>query len=360
MKIKQREEIKDILAYEPGKPVEDVKREYGIDNVIKLASNENPFGCSPKAKEAIKQAVDNLAIYPDGNSTILRETISKKFNIPFECVLPSCGSDEMIDIISRAYLSHGDEVIMADITFPRYITATKIMGATPVVVPLKDFKYDLASMKDKINSKTKLIWLCNPNNPTGTIFTDSELESFLEGIDESVLVVYDEAYNEYADHENYPRNSVDLVKNNSNIVVLRTFSKAYGLAALRVGYTMASSEIIDALNRVRGPFNVNLLAQEAAVAALNDDEFLNESINKNLEGKKFLYNEFDKLSVKYVKSYANHIFLDSGFPAGEVFENMQKLGVIIRPMGGTYIRVTIGSEEENRAFIDCFKKVTNR
>lgn len=360
MKIKQREEIKDILAYEPGKPIEDVKREYGIDNVIKLASNENPFGCSPKAKEAIKKAVENLAVYPDGNSTILRETISKKFNIPFECVLPSCGSDEMIDIISRAYLSHGDEVIMADITFPRYMTVTKIMGATPIIVPLKDFKYDLDAMKAIINDKTKLIWLCNPNNPTGTIFTDKELSEFLEGIPDNILVVYDEAYNEYADHEDYPRDSVNLIEKYPNVVVLRTFSKAYGLAALRVGYTMGSNEIIDALNRVRGPFNVNLLAQEAAVAALNDDEFLNLSVKKNLEGKKFLYNEFDKLGIKYVKSYANHIFLDSGFPALEVFENMQKLGVIIRPMGGTYIRVTIGSEEENKYFIDCFKKVTNR
>ncbi|MEG0372141.1 MAG: histidinol-phosphate transaminase, partial [Clostridium sp.] len=272
----------------------------------------------------------------------------------------SCGSDEMIDIISRAYLSHGDEVIMADITFPRYITAAKIMGSTPVVVPLKDFKYDLNSMKDKINSKTKIIWLCNPNNPTGTIFTDKELEDFLKGIPENILVIYDEAYNEYAEHENYPRNSIDLVKNNSNIVVLRTFSKAYGLAALRVGYTMADNEVIDALNRVRGPFNVNLLAQEAAVAALNDDKFLEESINKNLEGKKFLYSEFDKLGVEYIKSYANHIFLDSGCPAGKVFEDMQRLGVIIRPMGGTYIRVTIGNEEENKAFIECFKKATNR
>ncbi|MEG0371174.1 MAG: histidinol-phosphate transaminase, partial [Clostridium sp.] len=278
MEIKCREEIRDILAYEPGKPVEDVRREYGIEKVIKLASNENPFGCSQKAKEAIKDSVDSLSIYPDGNSTILRETISKKFNVPFECILPSCGSDEMIDIIARTFMNHGDEVIMADITFPRYIAATKIMGATPVVVPLNDFKYDLIGMKKMITDKTRLIWLCNPNNPTGTIFTSNELKDFIKDVPSNVLVVYDEAYNEYVECEEFPRNTFELMNTYPNVIVMRTFSKAYGLAALRVGYTVASASIIDALNKVRGPFNVNLLAQVAAVASLEDEEFLYKCI----------------------------------------------------------------------------------
>lgn len=357
MSVQFRPEIKDLVPYKPGKPIEDVKREYNLTDVIKLASNENPLGYSPKAKEAMIKALEELNLYPDGNATDLKQAIAKKFNLSPDQILPSSGSDEMVDILSKTFLNAGDEVIMADVTFPRYEATAKMMGATPVIVPLKDFTYDLDGMRAAITEKTKLIWLCNPNNPTGTMFTERALIDFLEAVPKNIVVVYDEAYNEYVTRDDYPKNSLKLLDKYSNIVIMRTFSKIYGLAALRVGYTMAAPEIIMNLNKVRGPFNVNTLAQVAAIAALEDDAFIEESYRVNKEGKEYLYKAFDEMGVWYAPSETNHIFIDTKKDCNEVFVALQSKGMIIRPMGGTYIRVSIGTAEQNQRFIELFKEL---
>ncbi|MTI69439.1 MAG: histidinol-phosphate transaminase [Firmicutes bacterium] len=357
MSINFRKELDELSAYKPGKPIEDVKKEYGLDKVIKLASNENPLGTSPKVTEALKSEIENLAIYPDGNATLLKETIAKSLNIKPTQVLPSSGSDEMVDMISKTFLDKDDEVIMADITFPRYISTAKMMGAKPVVVPLKDWTYDLDGMKEALTDKTKLIWLCNPNNPTGTMFTEEKLLNFLKEIPKDVVVVYDEAYREYVTREDYPHDSMKLLKDYPNIIIMRTFSKMYGLAALRVGYTMASEEIIENINKIRGPFNVNRLAQIAAISALKDSEFVNKCYEVNKEGKEYLYKEFDNMKLEYAPSETNHIFVNVDKDAQEVFVELQKRGMIIRPITGTWIRVSIGTMNQNKLFIKLLKEV---
>jgi len=357
MTIKFREEIKDLEAYKPGKPIEDVKREYGLDEVIKLASNENPLGSSHKAIEAVKKAAENLAIYPDGNATLLKESLAEKLGVKVTQILPSSGSDEMVDIIAKTFINKDDEVIMADITFPRYITTTKMMGGKPIVVPLKNWTYDLNGMREAITEKTRLIWLCNPNNPTGTMFTEEKLIEFLDNVPENVIVVYDEAYREYVTRDDYLKNSIKLLDKYSNVIILRTFSKAYGLAALRVGFAISSEEIIHNMNKIRGPFNVNKMAQVAAVAALKDQDFIQKTYGVNKKGKEYLYQEFDKLGLEYAPSETNHIFVNVEKDANEIFVELQKRGMIIRPIIGTWIRVTIGTEEQNKLFIKLLKEV---
>ncbi|NLK42959.1 MAG: histidinol-phosphate transaminase [Tissierellia bacterium] len=352
MSIRYREEIKNIQPYKPGKPIEDVKREYNIEKVVKLASNENPLGCSPKVKEAIINAVDKLAIYPDGNHTELKNILAKKHKVKADNILPSSGLDEMIDMIAKTFIGKNDEAIMADITFPRYAQTTEIMGGRPVIVPLKEFSFDLNGILEKISPRTKVIWICNPNNPTGTMITEREFVEFLDKVPSNILVISDEAYREYVTKDDYPFNSIDLTKKYENLLIMRTFSKAYGLAGIRVAYTIGNKEILQYINRVRGPFNVNSLAQVAAIAAIEDEEFLKKSYEINLQGKNFLYEEFDKLKLHYVPSETNHILVNVGRDGQEVFIEMQKRGVIIRPVMGNYIRVSIGTMDENKMFIE--------
>ncbi|KPU26525.1 histidinol-phosphate aminotransferase [Caloranaerobacter sp. TR13] len=357
MTLTFRDELKDLQAYKPGKPIEDVKREYGLEKVVKLASNENPLGCSPKAIEAVKKAAENLALYPDGNATLLKETLAEKIGLKTTQILPSSGSDEMVDIIAKTFINKNDEVIMADLTFPRYITTTKMMGGKPVIVPLKDWTYDLDGMKKAITNKTKLIWLCNPNNPTGTMFTEEKLLDFLKSVPNNVVVVYDEAYNEYVTRDDYPRNSIKLLEEYPNLIVLRTFSKIYGLAALRIGYALASEEIIHNMNKIRGPFNVNKLAQVAALAALEDEDFIKKSYELNKQGKEYLYKEFENLGLEYAPSETNHIFVNVKRDTNEVFIELQKKGMIIRPIKDTWVRITIGTPEQNELLIKLLKEV---
>jgi len=355
-----REELKNLTAYKPGKPIGDVQREYGLDEVIKLASNENPLGCSPRVIEAIKKAVDNLALYPDGNSTLLKEALANKLGLKENQILPSSGSDEMVDLISKTFVNKGDEIIMADITFPRYIDTTRMMGGTPVIVPLKDWTYDLNGMFNAITDKTRIIWLCNPNNPTGTMFTEERLLNFLNNVSKDIIVVYDEAYNEYVTREDYPRDSIRLLDKYPNLIVMRTFSKIYGLASLRIGYTMASEEIIHNINKVRGPFNVNTLAQAGALAALEDEDFVKKSYDLNKAGKEYLYKEIEDMNLEYAPSETNHIFINVNKDASEVFVELQKRGMIIRPITGTYIRATIGTKEQNEILVKLLREVLNK
>lgn len=349
-----------MQPYKPGKPIEDVQREYELERVIKLASNENPLGCSQKVKEKLIESLDNLSIYPDGNATNLKEALSKKLDVSVDEILPTSGADEMIDLISKTLVSQGDEVIMADITFPRYISTTKMMGGVPVIVPLKDYTFDLNGMLDKITDKTKVIWICNPNNPTGTMVTEDELVSFFDKVPKNIVIAYDEAYREFVTRDDYPMDSIKFVKRYPNILVMRTFSKAYGLAGLRVGYTVGNKEITENINKVRGPFNVNSLALLAAITALEDEDFIKKCYDVNLEGKNYLYEQFKKMGFFFPPSETNHIYVNVEENGQEVFIELQKRGVIIRPMGGTFIRVSIGTMEENKIFIERLKEVLGR
>ncbi len=360
MSMSYRKEIRDLKPYKPGKPIEDVKREFNLDKVVKLASNENPLGCSEKAKKAIIDSLDNLSIYPDGNVTILKEALAKKYNLSTKEILPSSGADEMIDLIAKTFLEEDDEVIIADVTFPRYIATTKMMGGKPIIVPLKDYTYDLEGMLEAITEETKLIWLCNPNNPTGTMVTEKEVLEFLDKVPSNVVVAYDEAYRDYVTKEDYPENSIEFMKKYPNVIVMRTFSKAYGLAGIRVGYVVANEDIVENIDKVRGPFNVNSLGQVAAVAALEDEEFIKEVYNMNLEGKKYLYKELENMGLFFPPSETNHIFVDVEKDGNKVFEEMQKRGVIIRPMAGTFIRISIGTMEENKLCIEVLKEVLKK
>jgi histidinol-phosphate aminotransferase len=360
MKLPFRKTLDNITAYKPGKPIEDVQREYGLTHVDKLASNENPLNCSPLVIEAVREAAANLSIYPDGNATELKKAIAGFYGVKETEVMPTNGSDEMVSMLAETFLNPGDETIMADITFTSYIIAARMVDAKVVIVPLKNFKLDLDGMAKAITEKTKLIWLCNPNNPTGTMFTEAELTDFMAKVPENVVVVYDEAYVEFVTSPDYPKDSYKLYQKYPNMIVMRTFSKAYGLAGLRVGYSFAKEEILQNINKIRKAFNVNRLGQVAAVTALKDQEFVEKVFTVNKEGKEYLYKRFDEMGIKYVPTEANYVFTDVGRDCNEVFVELQKRGVIIRPIKDSFIRVTIGTMQQNERFIEQLKEVLGK
>ncbi|MFT9847577.1 histidinol-phosphate transaminase [Aneurinibacillus sp. REN35] len=347
--------IVNLPVYEPGKPIEDVKRELGLTEVIKLASNENPFGSSPKVKEAIIAELDLLPIYPDGACLELRSAVASFLTVEEQSLIFGNGSDEIVMLIARAYLEAGVNTIMAAPTFSVYKTNAVIEGAEVIEVPCINGAHDLDAMAARINEQTRVVWVCNPNNPTGLMIEEEELVSFLERVPEHVLVVLDEAYVEYVKSTSFPK-SIDLLATYKNIIVLRTFSKIYGIAALRVGYGIASPEIVDKLNRVREPFNVNHLAQKAAVAALSDQEFVSRCRTANAEGLAQVYAELDALGVPYYPSETNFVYMMPERASKELFEEMLRQGVIIRAFPQA-IRVTIGSREQNEKMLAALKSV---
>lgn len=358
--VKPKPNIVHLPVYEPGKPIEDVKRELGLSDVIKLASNENPFGCPPKAKEAIIREIENIGIYPDGASQELAAALSAHLGVGTNQLIFGAGSDEVILMIARAYLSPGDETIMASHTFPQYRHNAEVEGAKVIEVPLVDGKHDLPGMLAKVGPRTKVVWICNPNNPTGTIVTKDEVQSFLEQIGPNVLVVLDEAYCEYITDEQYP-DGIQLLKAHPNLVLLRTFSKIYGLASLRIGYGIGHPDVIRSINQVREPFNTSRFAQAAAVAAIADREFIEVCRRRNREGLAYLNREIARLGLKAFPAYGNFIMIDTGKPAERVFDGLLRRGIIVR--GGhklnfpTMIRVTVGSQEQNEKFISALEQV---
>lgn len=358
MNVKHRNEINNMRPYIPGKPIEDVQRELGLDHVVKLASNENPLGCSPKAKAAITENFDEIALYPDGNTGKLRTALSEHLKLAEDQLIFGAGSDEIIGIIAKVFLNPGEELLTSDQSFPRYDSAAQLMGGTIVKVPMTNYTYDLVRMKEYVNDKTKIVILANPNNPTGTHFTNDSLVDFLNFIPDHVMVVLDEAYYEYVDADDYPR-SLELLEKHSNLVILRTFSKAYGLASLRVGYGMASPEIVELLNRVRNPFNVNTLAQVAAIASLKDQDFVQNAVALNSQVKEYMYSEFEKMGIRFLATQANFTMFDAKRPSDLLFEKLQEEGYIIRPAFGVpnWVRVTLGTMEQMKGFIDVLKKV---
>jgi histidinol-phosphate aminotransferase len=356
MALPFRDVIDNISPYVPGKPISDVQRELGLSNVIKLASNENPFGCSPKVKQAIAEGLPEINLYPDGNATLLRESLARHYSLDPEQFVFGAGSNEIISFIAQLFLNPGDESIYPQPSFVWYDTAVRAVGAAPVIIPLKDFTVDLDAMKSAITEKTKIIWICNPNNPTGTIITSKQQEEFLDSVPPNVVVVLDEAYYEYAKGEDFPE-SVPLLKKYPNIIVLRTFSKVYGLASLRVGYGIASTEIISYLNRLRPPFNINTLAQKAAIAALEDQSFVSNVVSETKKGLLALYDAFDRLGLRYVKSRANFIWVETPYQSGEIFQMLLRKGVIVRPFMNNWLRITVGTEEENRILVKSLEEI---
>ena len=358
-----RKGILRIASYIPGKAIEEVQKEFGAKRWIKLASNENLLGPSPKAVAAIRKELPNIYLYPEGPCTLLRKALAEKFGISEKEVVISNGADNLILMIANAFVNEGDEVMMADPTFSVYTNVTQMMGGKPIKVRLKDFTHDLDAMLKRVSRKTKLIFVCNPNNPTGTTVSLEAFNRFLSRVPERVIVVLDEAYGDFAEEAFYP-NGLDYIKERRQVIVLRTFSKIYGLAGLRIGFALGREDFVDCLYQVRDPFPVHRLAQVAAVAALNDEDHAVRSIQLVYEGKRFLYNELDRMGLSYVPSQANFILIDFERDSEKVFQDFLREGIIIRPGKvwgySTFARVTIGRVEDNRRFIRALKKILNR
>jgi histidinol-phosphate aminotransferase len=362
MKIERltRKGILKIESYIPGKSIEEVEKEFGVKKWVKLASNENLLGPSPKAIAAIRKELSKIYLYPEGPCTVLRKALAKKFAISEKMVVISNGADNLILMIANAFVNEGEEVVMADPTFSVYTNATQIMGGKPIKVKLKGFTHDLDAMLKKVNRRTKLIFICNPNNPTGTTVSLEAFNSFLSRLSNRVIVILDEAYGDFVEDAFYP-NGLDYLREKRQVIVLRTFSKVYGLAGLRIGFALGRENLIECLYQVRDPFPVHRLAQVAAVAALNDEGHAIKSIQSVYEGKRYLYKELDRLGISYVPSQANFIFIDFEKDIAEIFQALLKEGVIIRPgkVWGypTFARVTVGRMEDNRRFIKALKKI---
>jgi histidinol-phosphate aminotransferase len=353
------EYIRTLMAYAPGKPIEEVEREYGISNSVKLASNENPLGPSPKALRAMRDKADQLHLYPDGDCFYLKSALSKRLAIEADSLIFGNGSNELIELAVRTFMRPGDEAVMARQAFVVYPLVVQAAGGVSKLVPLRDFTHDLSAMAGAIGPKTRIVFLANPNNPTGTIYRRSEWESFLSQLSPEVLVIVDEAYFEYVSDSEYP-DSLQYRYQGKALLTLRTFSKLYGLAGLRIGYGIGQKEIVGLLHRVRQPFNVNAAAQWAALAALEDHEHVRQSLDLNREGMQYLTNQIAKLGLEQVPSQANFLLVRVG-NGNDVFERLLAQGVIVRPLAvyefPDYVRVTVGTMEENRKFIEALQKV---
>ena len=354
------EHILGIAPYEPGKPIEELERELGLTDVIKLASNENPLPPSERVLKAITEALSHLNRYPDGSGYYLRQALAKRHHVTAEHLILGNGSNDLIELVVRAFLRPGDEAVIPHPSFVVYPMIVQAAGGIRVVVTLKDQRLDLEAMARAITPLTKLVFIANPNNPTATIVTADEVEQLMARVPDRVIVVFDEAYVEFAQGPDFP-DSLAYMQQGRKVIVLRTFSKAASLAGLRVGYAIGDPDCMGLLNRIRQPFNVNSLGQVGALAALADDSHILECLRMIEAGRHYLYDEFAAMGVRYTPSRANFILVDVGRNASDVFHWLLKEGVIVRPMTSfgmeSYLRVTIGTPEENRRFVKALKKV---
>ncbi len=348
--------IASLVPYIPGKPIDELERELGIPRAIKLASNENPLGPSPKALAVLGETGVLLHRYPDGGAHRLRAALADRYKLSPDHVILGNGSDEILGLLARAFLSPGDEAVMADQTFVIYKMEVTAAHGKPVIVPLKQWQHDLPALARAITNKTRLVFICNPNNPTGTMVTADAVTAFMHRVPDDVIVVFDEAYYEYVQDQDFP-DSLNWVAQHRNAIVLRTFSKIYGLAGLRVGYGLTTPDIAGYLNRIRPPFNVNSVAQRAALAALTDDEHVARSRALNAAEMTTVRAGLVALGFQPVPSQANFLLFDVGRDGRAVFEALLRQGVIVRHIEGRLLRVTIGLPEENRYFLDALKKV---
>lgn len=361
--------VREIAPYIGGRPISEVAREFGLDEskIVKLASNENPLGMPDSAKRAMLKAAEDLARYPDSNGFELKNVLAKKFSVPFEWITLGNGSNDILELTMRAVAHEGDEIVFSKHAFAVYPLATQAVGAKAVEVPATaDLGHDLPGMLKAITGKTRLVFVANPNNPTGSFLTAKAIEQFIEQVPPHVVVVIDEAYNEFLTPEQQ-YNAVDWVHRFSNVIVSRSFSKAYGLAGLRIGYGIAQNNLTDLLNRIRQPFNVNSLAQAAAIAALGDEEFLKKCYEMNQAGYAQLTKAFDQMGLKYIPSSGNFVLVkvgDQSDSGSKVNLELLKAGVIVRPVGNyglpEWLRISIGLPEENEVFIKALKKILNK
>ena len=346
--------ITALKPYQPGKPIEELERELGLSNIIKLASNENPLGPSKSALNAIEQASKELTRYPDGNGFSLKAALAKHVQLTSDQITLGNGSNDVLELLARTFVSSNDEVIFSQYAFAVYPLVTQAIGAKAVIAPASDFGHDLDAMTTLISEKTKLIFIANPNNPTGTALAPKQVETFLKQVPESVIVVLDEAYVEYTTQQ---FNTVAWLAGYPNLVITRTFSKAYGLAALRVGYSLSSPEIADCLNRIRQPFNVNSLALVAAVAALADKDYIEQSRQLNEAGLKQFVTGFEQLGLTYILSKGNFITVDVKRNADTIYQSLLQQGVIVRPIANyglpQHLRISVGLGEENQRCLDA-------
>jgi histidinol-phosphate aminotransferase len=359
--------VQALRPYQPGKPLEELEREYGIREAIKLASNENPLGPSPKAMTRIQGELGEMARYPDGNGFTLKSKLADKLGVNASQITLGNGSNDVLELLARAYVGVDDEVIFSQHAFAVYPIVTRAVGGKAVITPAKNWGYDLDAIKNAITDRTRLIFIANPNNPTGTWSKEEELKRFIASVPSNVLVVIDEAYFEYASHtkmkaEGYC-SALPWLSEFENLVVTRTFSKAYGLAGLRIGFSISNPQVADILNRVRQPFNVNSLAMAAAEAALEDTDFIEQSVQLNAKGMQHLVSAFEEMQLAYIPSVGNFICVKVG-DADTVYESLLHEGVIVRPVAGyempEFLRVTIGTEQENQRFITALKKIMNK
>jgi histidinol-phosphate aminotransferase len=353
--LKVPEYIRKLAIYVPGKPIEEVQRELGVSDIVKLASNENPLGPSPKAVAAIEKTLANLHRYPDGSGYALRKVLAARHGVDIEQIILGSGSVDIIEMLARAFLADGDEAVYSQQSFVSYQLAVDQVNGRAVTTPATGGRaHDLPAMAKAVSDRTKLVYLANPCNPTGTWFTRRELDRFLAEVDDRALVVVDQAYHEYVNRPEYP-DALDDVKRGRNVMVLRTFSKVYGLAGLRVGYGMASQEVIATVNRVRSPFNTSSLAQVAAIAALGGEEWVVKSREHNLRELEYLQGELARRGVRFTPSVTNFVLIEFEGDVKELFVEFQKRGVIIRPVGGPGLvncaRVSLGTRPENERFL---------
>lgn len=358
--------VRSLQAYQPGKPLEELEREYGIRHAVKLASNENPLGPGKKTLAAIEQQLATLSRYPDGNGFSLKKALSKKYGVNMDQLTLGNGSNDILEFLARAFVASGDEVIFSEHAFAVYPLVTQAVGGQAVVVAAKNYAYDLEAIAAAVSDKTRLIFIANPNNPTGTWLTEKALRDFLKKIPAQVLVVLDEAYYEYAIDPALKAcgytSVMDWIAEYPNLVVTRTFSKAYGLAGLRVGYSVSHAEVADVLNRVRQPFNNNSLALAAAEAALDDEAHLQQSIKVNAEGMQLLTQAFEQWGLDYIPSVGNFICVKVG-DAEHVYEALLRAGMIVRPVANyglpEYLRISIGRADENARLLEALKTILN-
>ena len=362
MTIKPQSGLNAIKPYTPGKPIEEVQREYGLTDVIKLASNENPLGPSPKVVAALQAALPELNFYPDAQAYTLSRAIAARHGVAPDMVRVGNGADGLIRELCVAYLDDGDEVLTSSASFPVYDISTAVMRAHMVKTPLKNLRFDLDAIAAAITDRTRLIFICNPNNPTGTIVTATEVAAFMGSVPDHVIVVFDEAYYEFVDSPDYP-DSLAYVKSGlyPNVIMLRTFSKAYGIAGIRLGYGIAHPGLLAPLRATTESFPVNRLAQVAGLAALEDDEFMALTIAVNSAGRQYLYREFDRLGLDFTPSHTNFVLVHLGPQAKYVFQKLLERGIIVRPCAAyelpEYLRITVGTEAQNARLIAALEEV---
>ncbi|OUR82419.1 histidinol-phosphate transaminase [Cycloclasticus sp. 46_120_T64] len=358
--------VKALLPYQPGKPIDELERELGLTNIVKLASNENPLGPSLLVKQAIEKSIDEVSLYPDGNGFALKQALANKHGITSEMITLGNGSNDVLDIIARVFLNEGREAIFSEYAFVVYAIATQAVNATARVAKAKPlggddaYGHDLATMAELLTDKTAVIFIANPNNPTGTWLEPAELETFIASVSKHIVVVLDEAYCEYLQPET-AFDSMQWLAHFPNLIITRTFSKAYGLAGLRVGYAVSQPAVADLLNRIRQPFNVNSIALAAAEAALSDQAYIEQSRELNQQGLQQLADGFDRLGLAYIPSVGNFICVEVGGNSADVYQGLLKQGVIVRPVAAynmpRHLRVSVGLAEQNIALLEALETV---